>query len=312
MTARRVSVLGRRIYSDSRGMRGALALARYGAATVAPNPAVGALVVHNHEVVGYGWHRRAGGDHAEVEAIRMAGARARGATLFVTLEPCNHHGKTPPCTEAILSAGIARVVVGIGDPNPLVAGGGGAFLQSQGVEISWSEHADAVADLDLDWLTRLRQKERPAVSWWFPLRLDGSYGELSQCLGLFESTAGRARLKRFVSLGGMIVVKPTEVARLQETIPAIAAGIVGWEGPLNVGLERHWAAGARHLALVGGEWVAELAPRPDQIDKLVAVHLPEFGSGMGRSCEWSGQLELQRSYRAGRWAVSVYCCAKEG
>ena len=310
MTARRVSVLGRRIYSDSRGMRSALALARYGAATVAPNPAVGAIVVHDHEIVGYGWHRRAGGDHAEVEAIRMAGARAKGATLFVTLEPCNHHGKTPPCTEAILKAGIARVVIGISDPNPLVAGGGGAFLRSHGVEICESEHADAVADLDLDWLTRVRGRERPATSWWMPLRLDGSYGELSDCLGLFARTAGSARIARFVSLGGMIAVDSAD--QLQTAAPAVSRSIVVWEGELEATLKRHAAAGVRHLAMVGGTWVAKLSPRVDQIDKLVVVHIPEFGSGSAPRCEWGAALKLQRSYRIDRWAISVYQCAKEG
>lgn len=100
-----------------------------------PNPHVGAVVVREGQVVGEGWHDRVGGDHAEVVALRMAGERARGATLFVTLEPCNHHGRTPPCTEAIVQAGIARVVYAVHDPNPNVPGGGREALLRAGIDV---------------------------------------------------------------------------------------------------------------------------------------------------------------------------------
>ena len=96
---------------DGAFMRRALALAERGWGQTAPNPMVGAVVVRDGDVVGEGWHARYGDAHAEVEALRAAGERARGATIYVTLEPCNHHGKTPPCTDAIVAAGIARVVV---------------------------------------------------------------------------------------------------------------------------------------------------------------------------------------------------------
>ena len=94
-----------------------------------PNPVVGAVVVARDEVVGEGWHERTGGPHAEVVALEAAGERARGGTLFVTLEPCAHHGRTPPCVDAILAAGIARVVVGARDPNPKPDGRGFARLR---------------------------------------------------------------------------------------------------------------------------------------------------------------------------------------
>lgn len=100
-----------------------------------PNPCVGAVVVKSGQVVGRGFHRRPGTPHAEVNALKNAGGRARGATLYVTLEPCNHTGRTPPCTRAILDAGIRRVVVGMEDPNPRVAGGGCSFLRHQGVAV---------------------------------------------------------------------------------------------------------------------------------------------------------------------------------
>ena len=109
-------------------------LAERGRYTVAPNPLVGAVVARGGIVVGEGWHSRAGGDHAEVVALREAGDAARGATLYVTLEPCNHHGRTPPCVEAILRAGVSRVIVGTLDSDPKMRGGGVA-LREAGVEV---------------------------------------------------------------------------------------------------------------------------------------------------------------------------------
>lgn len=120
---------------DPAFMRIALEEARKGQGRTAPNPCVGAVVVREGQIVGRGYHRRAGTPHAEVNALHDAGAQTAGATLYVTLEPCNHTGRTPPCTQAILAAGIARVVVGMNDPNLTVAGGGSAFLASKGIEI---------------------------------------------------------------------------------------------------------------------------------------------------------------------------------
>ena len=111
----------------------ALAEAEKGRGSVEPNPMVGAVVVREGQVVGRGHHARFGGPHAEVMALQEAGEAARGATLYVTLEPCCHHGKTPPCTDAILAAGLARVVAAIRDPFPRVDGGGLAILRSAGV-----------------------------------------------------------------------------------------------------------------------------------------------------------------------------------
>lgn len=114
-------------------MKLALAEARKGLGRTSPNPAVGAIIVHHGEIVGRGYHIKAGTPHAEVHAIADAGKRAKGATLYVTLEPCNHTGRTPPCTEAILRSGISSVVVGMRDPTPGVSGGGAAYLQEKGV-----------------------------------------------------------------------------------------------------------------------------------------------------------------------------------
>jgi len=117
-------------------MKMALELAEQGRGWTSPNPMVGAVVVKDGTVVGIGFHQAAGGPHAEIHALNGAGEKARGATLYVTFEPCNHTGRTPPCTQAILRSGIKRVVAGMKDPNPRVTGGGLAFLKSQGLDVS--------------------------------------------------------------------------------------------------------------------------------------------------------------------------------
>ena len=117
-------------------MKMALELAEQGRGWISPNPMVGAVIVKNKIIVGRGFHQAAGGPHAEIHALNDAGERAKGATLYVTLEPCNHRGRTPPCTQAILQRGIKRVVAGMKDPNPGVTGGGLDFLKRQGLDVS--------------------------------------------------------------------------------------------------------------------------------------------------------------------------------
>src|SRR5438552_2693371 len=121
--------------TDEPWMRRALELAERGRGAVEPNPLVGAVVVRDGSSVGEGWHRQYGGPHAEIYALEAAGEGARGATLYTTLEPCCHHGKTPPCTDAVLRAGVVRVVTGMTDPFPRVAGGGLAQLRAAGLEV---------------------------------------------------------------------------------------------------------------------------------------------------------------------------------
>ena len=157
---------------DAAPMRAALDLAETGRYGASPNPLVGALVVdHNGTVVGRGAHRRWGGQHAEVEALDDAGDLARGSTLYVTLEPCTHHGKTPPCVDAILAAGVRRVVVAMADPNP-TAGGGAAHLRNHGVEVVEGIEADAARRLNRRWLT-LVERHRPWVALKAAVSLDG-------------------------------------------------------------------------------------------------------------------------------------------
>jgi diaminohydroxyphosphoribosylaminopyrimidine deaminase/5-amino-6-(5-phosphoribosylamino)uracil reductase len=128
---------------DRRFMALALKLAAKASGYTSPNPLVGAVVVKDGHLVGQGYHSRYGQSHAEVEALRQAGPLSRGATLYVTLEPCNHHGKTPPCTEAVLAAGICRVVIANSDPNPQVTGGGAAYLREKGLIVDFGLMAEA-------------------------------------------------------------------------------------------------------------------------------------------------------------------------
>lgn len=121
--------------NDRELMEMALELARKGEGYTAPNPMVGAVVVKEGKIVGKGFHEKVGGPHAEVNALRDAGHASKGATLYVTLEPCNHTGRTPPCTEAVIKAGVRRVVVAMEDPNPGVNGGGNDYLMSQGLRV---------------------------------------------------------------------------------------------------------------------------------------------------------------------------------
>ena len=153
-------------------MKLALNLAARGEGWVSPNPLVGAVVVKEGQVVGRGYHRRAGLPHAEVEALRAAGEAARGADLYVTLEPCNHQGKTPPCTEAILAAGVRRVIIATPDPNPQVTGGGAEFLAAQGVAITMRVLEPEARRLNEAWLHYVNTR-RPWVIVKAACSLDG-------------------------------------------------------------------------------------------------------------------------------------------
>src|SRR5690242_7421557 len=153
-------------------MQRALDLARRGWGRVAPNPLVGAVVLAGDAVVSEGYHAEYGGPHAEVVALEAAGARARGATLVLNLEPCAHHGKTPPCTDAILAAGVARVVAAIRDPDPDARGGAGV-LRARGVIVSLGLLAEAAAALNAPFLFAREQDARPFVALKLATSIDG-------------------------------------------------------------------------------------------------------------------------------------------
>jgi len=158
--------------TDRTWMRRAIALAWRACGRVAPNPAVGAVIVRDGVVVGEGCTKPPGGPHAEIVALREAGERARGATLYVTLEPCTHYGRTPPCVEAILRAGIARVVIGVRDPYPEVDGRGIAALRAAGLAVEVGVEAEAAAEVIAGYLKRLRTG-LPEVTLKYAMTLDG-------------------------------------------------------------------------------------------------------------------------------------------
>ncbi len=157
---------------DRMHMRRALELAENGRGTVEPNPMVGCVIARRAEVVGEGWHRRFGEEHAEIEALKIAGPRAEGATMYVTLEPCCHQGKTPPCTKAIVKAGIARVVIAMRDPFPRVSGGGIRELEEAGITLDIGIAEDESRRLNAPYL-KLVEKGRPWCIAKWAMTLDG-------------------------------------------------------------------------------------------------------------------------------------------
>lgn len=158
--------------ADHQHMAQALRLAERGLYTTTPNPRVGCVLVKDGKVVGEGWHERAGQAHAEVLALKQAGEQARGATVYVTLEPCSHHGRTPPCAEALVKAGVSRVVAAMQDPNPKVAGAGLASLQAQGIATEVGLMQTQARELNIGFVSRM-ERNRPWVRSKIAASLDG-------------------------------------------------------------------------------------------------------------------------------------------
>lgn len=158
--------------ADERFMARAVELARRGAGWTSPNPLVGAVIVRDGRIIGEGWHHRFGGPHAEREALAACSESPAGATAYVTLEPCCHTGKTPPCTEALIEAGIARVVVGVLDPNPLVAGRGNEALRRAGIEVAVGVLEPSCRAVNEPFLHAMEQR-RPLVIAKYAMTLDG-------------------------------------------------------------------------------------------------------------------------------------------
>ena len=160
------------MYSDAdrAHMGRALALARHGLYTTTPNPRVGCVIVREGRVVGEGWHRQTGEPHAEILALAQAGGRARGATVYVTLEPCSHQGRTPPCTDMLVEAGVARVITAMEDPNPLVNGQGLERLRAAGVDVRCGLMEQEAVDLNVGFVSRMT-RGRP----WARLKIAASF-----------------------------------------------------------------------------------------------------------------------------------------
>ncbi|GAA1517293.1 bifunctional diaminohydroxyphosphoribosylaminopyrimidine deaminase/5-amino-6-(5-phosphoribosylamino)uracil reductase RibD [Streptomyces albidochromogenes] len=191
--------------TDANAMRRAIALAARGLGSTSPNPVVGCVVLDAAgQPAGAGFHQRAGGPHAEVNALREAGERARGGTAYVTLEPCNHTGRTGPCAQALVAAGVARVVYAVADPNPQATGGAGT-LRAAGVQVEQGLLADEAEAGNTAWLTSVRLG-RPYVRWKYAATLDGRIAAADSTSRWISSAESRADVHRLRAEADAVVV----------------------------------------------------------------------------------------------------------
>ncbi len=189
---------------DHRYMSLALCLVEQGLYTTDPNPRVGCVIVVAGEIVGQGWHRAAGEAHAEVHALQQAAEQARGATAYVTLEPCSHHGRTPPCADALIAAGVARVVVAMSDPSPKVAGQGMDRLKAAGIEVAVGLMRQQAEQLNPGFISRFR-RGRPYVRCKLAMSLDGRTAMASGESKWISSEASRLDVQRLRARSSVIV-----------------------------------------------------------------------------------------------------------
>lgn len=299
---------------EARFLERALELAERGRATTHPNPVVGAVVVADGEIVGEGWHGRQGEAHAEVNALAAAAGRARGATVYVTLEPCAHHGATPPCVDALVEAGVACVVVGQSDPVPEHAGGV-ERLRSSGidVEVAEGELAFRCRQQLEAWRTWATQR-RPFVTYKVAVTLDGRVtvpgsrwvtGENSRTL-VHELRAASDAVA--VGMGTVHWDNPRLDARGVPTPRGQPRRIAFGRGPLPEGLELELLSGAlpeelaelaaegvQSLLLEGGPTLAAAFLEQDLVDKLLVFVAPKLaGEGPGMLAGLAGLLTLTR------------------
>ncbi len=251
-------------------MARALQLAALGRCSTFPNPRVGAVVVSDGQVVGEGWHRRAGEPHAEVFALREAGERARGADLYVTLEPCSHHGRTPPCADAVIAAGLARVVVAMADPNPLVAGRGLDRLRAAGIAVDCGLMGTEARRLNRGFVSRM-ERGRPWVTLKLGASLDGRTAMASGESQWITSPEARADVHRLRAEAGAVLTSSATV--LADDPQLSVRGIEASRQPDRIVLDggarvpvdaRVWAPGARRL------WISAMSPAswPDGVEAL--------------------------------------------
>lgn len=263
---------------DVRAMRRALDLAERGRSTVSPNPVVGCVVVADGEIVGEGWHHVAGGPHAEVAALQAAGDRARGATVYVTLEPCTHTGRTPPCVDALIRAAVGRVVIACADPNPVAAGGADA-LRVAGVAVDIGLLRDEAAGQNEVFLHGVRTR-RPFVRLKGAVSLDGRVTAADgTSMWLTGAPARRHAHALRAQVDAIVVGSGTVLA----DDPRLTVRLDGWAGPqpLRVVLDgrartqvhsRVYDRAAPSLALVG-------PGAPDQVLRDAGVAVAEVKTG---------------------------------
>ncbi len=251
---------------DQEFMRLALELARRGAGLTSPNPMVGAVVVKEGRVIGSGFHRRAGGPHAEVLALDEAGAEARGADMYVNLEPCCHWGKTGPCVDRILEAGIARVVISMQDPNPRVSGRGMARLREEGVEVSLGLLKDEAARLNepfIKWM--LTGKPLVALKW--AMTLDGRIATRQGESRWITSEDSRKEVHRLRAVYDAVLVGRGTV---EKDDPSLTVRLVEGRNPRRIVLDTMGTVPleARCLTEDGETIVAVAGATPDRVDAL--------------------------------------------
>lgn len=227
---------------DAMHMAEALRLAERGLYTTQPNPRVGCVIAHGERVVGQGWHERAGEPHAEVHALREAGADARGATAYVTLEPCAHHGRTPPCADALIAAGVSRVVVAAEDPFPQVAGQGIARLRAAGITVESGLMREAAREINIGFFSRI-ERHRPWVRVKLAMSLDGRTALANGESKWITGEAARADVQRWRARSSAILTGVGTVLadnpQLTVRLPAEAESSHRSYRPWRVILDRH-------------------------------------------------------------------------
>jgi diaminohydroxyphosphoribosylaminopyrimidine deaminase/5-amino-6-(5-phosphoribosylamino)uracil reductase len=219
---------------DAFYMKRALELAALGMDSTDPNPRVGCVLVRAGHMVAEGWHQRAGEPHAEVHALRAAGEAARGATVYVNLEPCSHFGRTPPCVQALIEAGVARVVYAIDDPNPLVSGRGAAALAQAGIEVVAGVLGGQAQALNPGFFQRM-QTGRPWVRVKLAASLDGRTGLAGSASRWITGEAARADVQRFRARSSVILSSSATVLADDPALTARAPGVT--RQPLRVVLD---------------------------------------------------------------------------
>lgn len=266
-------------------MRRAVQLAARGGPATRPNPEVGCVVLDaDGQVAGEGWHERAGGPHAEVVALAAAGARARGGTALVTLEPCAHTGRTGPCTQALLDAGIARVVYAVADPTAL-AGGGAQLLAAAGVDVVGGVLADEAAQGNVRWLTSVRE-QRPWITWKFAATLDGRSAAADGSSRWITSAEARADVHRLRGeVDAVLAGVGTVLADDPQLTVRDAGGALSGPQPLRVVVDTEGRTPERARVLDGAAptWVAtaaELGRGQDGRVDLVALASVLHGRGV--------------------------------
>jgi diaminohydroxyphosphoribosylaminopyrimidine deaminase/5-amino-6-(5-phosphoribosylamino)uracil reductase len=268
---------------DEAAMRRALELAERGLYSTQPNPRVGAVLARDDEIVGEGWHERAGEPHAEPIAIRAAGERARGATAYVTLEPCCHHGRTPPCVDVLLAAGVRRVVYAVDDPNPRVNGGGAKRLREAGVVVeSGLLSADSEA-LNAGFLMRMRSG-RPFIRLKTGASLDGRIALANGKSQWITSEEARADVQHWRAQSGAVL---TSAATVLADDPRLDVRINAPRQPLRVVLDRR--RGLRKTARI-------LAPPGDVL--VFAAPTASRKSGAGEERLGPARVERLRVKRS--------------